>query len=572
MLQSHVKQLHAGLWFWPAVSILLAFMMFVQVASIRQETQTWDEGFDLAAGYSYWKTGDFRINREHPPLGKFINAIPLLFLNPTLPLDHPSWKKADNADFGSRFLYYNRVPADTLLFWARLMTILVTLGLGLSLAWWARRRFGAGVALFALLLFVLDPNLTAHGRYVTSDMFVTAFSFLACITWGEYLMTNRRRDLALAGITFGLAMVSKFSALFLVPVFGLLYMVRWLHGRAGFDPKRLLRDAVAVAVLAALVVVVVYAPEAGLLIPGKGNPPRPSLYSQVDQRTLYGKAAGWIGGRLGLRAHSFPVALGMVFAHNDMGHQAYLLGKQSQMGWWYFFPVTFAVKTPTGVLLALALFVALLPWIRPKPIPFEWYILIVPAVVYFGFSVSSHINIGIRHLLPIYPFLYILIAAGLAGCKWRGRTPALALIGLLVAVESLSIYPHYLAFFNWPSGGPGNGPKYLVDSNIDWGQDVKKLKRYMVANHIPQVWVCYFGRAELWYYGLDAPSLPPQGKLGDPAKFDGVVAMSVTPLEGVYVPAADYAWLRKLEPTAKIGYSIYVYDLRKNTRSMPATK
>jgi len=550
------------------VVVLLGIMGTVQVLSIRQETQTWDEGFDLAGGYSYWKTGDFRINREHPPLGKYINALPLLFMNPTLPLDDPSWARTDNVNFGVRFLYYNRIPADTLLFWARLMTILLTLALGLALAWWARKRFGAGAALFALLLFAFDPNLIAHGRYVTSDMVVTLFSFLACITWGEYLLTNSRKYLILAGLTFGLAIVSKFSAFFLIPVYALLFGIGWLRRRREFSVRRLVRSSAAVAAIAALVVVIVYAPEARLLIPGNWDPSAPSLRSAVDQRTMYGRVVAWVGSHLGLRAHSFPVAVGMVFAHNDMGHTAYLMGQHSQMGWWYFFPVTFAVKTPTAVLLALLLFLILFPFVRPRPLPFEWYVLIVPIVVYFGFSMTSHINIGVRHLLPIYPFLYVLLAAGLV--RWKRY--ALWAIGILLVAESLAIYPHYLAFFNWPSGGPGNGPKYLVDSNIDWGQDVLKLKRYMAEHNIPKIWVCYFGRAEMWYYGLNAAMLPVESKLGDTSQFDGVVAISATPLMGVYVPPEDYAWLRALKPDAKIGYSIYLYDLRKKTRSTPATK
>src|ERR1035437_3747426 len=123
--------------------LLLAVMGTVMVLSVLQEVQTWDEAVHLAAGYSYWKTGDFRMNRDHPPLGKYINALPLLILNPALPLDHPSWREENPSVFGSQFLYHNRIPADTLLFAGRSITILLTLCLGLALALWTRRRFGA---------------------------------------------------------------------------------------------------------------------------------------------------------------------------------------------------------------------------------------------------------------------------------------------------------------------------------------------------------------------------------------------------------------------------------------------
>src|SRR5262245_42882076 len=122
--------------FWRVAGLLIAIMGAVQVLSIRQETQTWDEGFDLAAGYSYLKTGDYRINTEHPPLGKYINALPLLLLNPKLPIDHWSWRDRKPVDFGIEFLYHNRIDADTLMFTGRLMTILLTLSLAAALAWW----------------------------------------------------------------------------------------------------------------------------------------------------------------------------------------------------------------------------------------------------------------------------------------------------------------------------------------------------------------------------------------------------------------------------------------------------
>ena len=128
-------------YFWPLALLLLAIMGTVQVTSVLQETQTWDEGIHLAAGYSYLKRGDYRMNPEHPPLGKILSALPLLFLKPALPIEHPSWRDVDEIAFGSEFLYSNRVPADTMLFLGRSVTIALSLLLGISIAIWTRRQF-----------------------------------------------------------------------------------------------------------------------------------------------------------------------------------------------------------------------------------------------------------------------------------------------------------------------------------------------------------------------------------------------------------------------------------------------
>jgi 4-amino-4-deoxy-L-arabinose transferase-like glycosyltransferase len=582
--------------FWPAVILLLAFMAAVQVLSIRQESQTWDEGFDIAAGYSYWKTGDFRINREHPPLGKYINALPLLILNPHLPLEHPSWEKTDNVAFGMEFLYHNRLPAATILLWARLMTILLTIGLGLALAVWARSRLGSATALFALLLFAFDPNLIAHGRYITSDVVVTLFMFLACITWANYLESGRRRYLVWAGISFGLAIVSKFSAFLLLPVFTVLFAVRWLqtYGASGFvretwrGLKRYAASMMVVLALGAVVVAVVYAPEAKRLLPATrsvraADPSIRMLYNEVDKTSTAGKAMAWASARLGLQAHSFPVAVAMVAAHNTRGHQAYLLGRISDFGWWYYFPVVFAVKTPTGVwlalLIALGLGIARLARGRfgdlirsARAAPFAWYAVTLVPLVFFGGSLMTNINIGMRHLLPIYPFLFIALSAALWRSKWSFRRHAALLAGVLVAAESLHIYPYYLAFFNTPSGGPVNGPRYLVDSNIDWGQDAERLNRYARAHGVRNICICYFGNYEGWEPGINYHNMPKTYETAKREEMDCLAAISVTPLKGAYVPPEDFAWLRGLEPMERIGYSIYLYDFRKKSESTPAAK
>jgi hypothetical protein len=178
---------------------------------------------------------------------------------------------------------------------------------------------------------------------------------------------------------------------------------------------------------------------------------------------------------------------------------------------------------------------------------------------------TSGINIGMRHILPVYPFLYVGVAGWLA--TRANRRPGVYVLAALAALqigECARITPDYLAFFNELAGGPGRGPEYLVDSNIDWGQDVKKLGLWLDAhagNRRARVY--YFGNAQMRYYKIDEMGYPgPLDQKGWDA-IDEYCVANVTPLEGVYVPLNDLARLRLRQPVAKIGWSMYVYDLRK---------
>jgi hypothetical protein len=497
--------------FLPAALLLLAVLATVQIGSIRQESQTWDESTHLAAGLSYWKTGDYRMNPEHPPLAKLLCSLPLLFMDVRLPFEFPSWAQTDEMNFGAQFLYTNRLSADQILFPARLVTIALTLLLAASITWWTRRHFGSASALLALALFAFDPNIIAHGRYVTTDLIVALFAFLTCALWGE-------RYFVAAGAALGLAAVSKFTGLFLLPVLVILALIR----RPGW--KQLL-----FALLAAFAVLeLVYIPDL-------------------------------------LRYHHLiPVAyvkgLRTVLEQYREGRVAYLLGEISTKGgWWYYFPVVYLVKAPSALIAFVALCVALVVRKRPR-ITFEILTVAVPALIYWLFCLRSHMDMGIRHLLPAYILMLPLLA--IVAVRYAPKWLTIALVALL-AVESLSIYPDYLAFFNWPSGGPGNGPRYLLDSNIDWGQDTKKLAAWLKARGQHEICGIYFGLAVPAHYGIEGHELPGNDDTQERANLDCIAAASVTPLYGLYIENDKYRWLREMTPTAKIGYSIYVYDLRR---------
>ena len=559
-------------WFWPAVIVLLAAMATVQVLSIRLEAQTWDEGIEISSGYSYLKTGDYRMAPEHPPLARVLAALPLLHLNLDVPVQHPSWEARDSVEFGREFIFKNRAPVDQILFLARLPMILITVVFGLILALWTRRVFGATAAVGALLLFAFDPNVIANGRYVKNDVLVAMMSLVTLAVWGEFLRSGKRRWAVATGLAFGAAMATKFSALFLLPVLLICWFVARWQRREPLAPARCALALAAVVVIGAVPVLLVYAPESHMLIPATrayrtAHPEVRRLGNAMSVRTVRATAFMQLCTQLGLQDHPLLVGFTHFLDHTSAGHDAYLWGKRSRDGWWYYFPVAFAVKTPVATLAAIALAAMLGLWRlfsgSLRRIRMEWSLLIAPVIIYVPLSAFNRVDIGLRHLLPIYPFLFILTAAVLARVDWRGKVPVTAALGAMLVIESASIYPNYLAFFNFAVGGPSAGPRYLVDSNIDWGQDLLKLRDDWIARGRPKLCMLYFGSALPEYYGLPVNEVPRTRQIDERESADCLAAVSVTPLEDVYLEPGDMAWLREREPIAKIGYSIYLYDLRK---------
>ena len=561
-------------YFWPFTVLLLVVLGAVELTSMSRETQTVDESVHLAAGYSFLKTGVYWIAPEHPPLIRAFCALPLLALDPQLAVEDETYRNRLPGHFGKKFLYSNRISADTMLFAARTMTVVLTLLLGLAVALWCRKQFGAAVGLLALFLFCFDPNITAHGRYVTTDMGVTLFFFLACAAWSAYLMTFRTRHLLISGVILGLALASKFSAIWLLPLFVILYAVRCWQ-QSAFSLSSCSKSFTILAAVAFITVYSSYAFETRPLISA-----RTSVNAEVslaDKIKVKGKGAQGLSGtlerhpaiargldsfarRIPIPAAAYFTGFYQVALHDTGGHLSYLLGRVSDTGHWYYFPVAFAVKTPTATLLVLcaAVFIALsrmrAAYIRESP--FVWFVVIVPPLCYFAIAMKSNIDIGYRHILPILPFLFIFVAATLLTSPVRLRVGfrsvvALLMIGLIF--EYVRIYPHYLAFFNSISGGSDNGARYLVDSNLDWGQDLKNLGGWLRQKNISNVCLSYFGIPDPEYYGIQARPIPAQSAL------NCVAAISATSL---YLLDPAHAWMRQFRPIDKIGYSIFIYDFR----------
>ncbi len=543
------------------------------VSASWRTSATWDEPIHLTTGYVALTRQDFRVDPSHPPLLRMWAALPLVALGP-LRVDTQRIESAapvawlqDAYAFAHRFMYVDN-DADRMLRASRVMMMLLGAALGLILFRWAREWLGVGPALVALVLLLLEPNIAAHASLVTTDIGVTLliFATVYCL----WLTCRRPAPLNLAALAAccGLAMAAKFSAVLLAPVVLVLLAIavagRMLPARTAVGVAALLTAASVAAIWASY----------GFRYLPSDSPRWVFDFAATDfaaRSPTLAAAAGWIDAH-----HLLPNAYVQGFLYTQTSSQqltSFLAGAHSTEGWWYYFPAAFLIKTPIALILLIAggalLWAAPRALLTQRPELMPLAFVVVPVVIFLGAAMSSGINIGLRHILPVFPFLLLIAAAAArALLTARGRLGPAVLAVLLVActAEYAYAYPHPLAFFNRLVGGPANGFRYLADSNLDWGQDLKPLQAWMANSGVSHLNLAYFGQADPAYYRMNVTHLP-----GAPTfaidliarpRLPGYVAISPTILQGVYAPPfwrLFYAPFKDLPPAAIVGGSMRVY-------------
>ncbi len=504
---------------------------------IRVFSPTYDEPVHLTAGAIYLKTGDFRFaGFHHPPFAEMWAALPLLVLPSSLPINDAAWVRQewnalDQYTFADRFLYHNHVSADTLLTAGRLMQLLLSLLMGGFLFWFVRKSAGGKAALYALVFWCFSPIILANGTVVTTDfafaLFFSAF-FMLCSVLGESFLIA-----ALAGISLGLCLASKHMSVAILPSVLALLLWRGLrrvrHGERFLAEPFLMERKKQISFLCLVSVAFLTL----WFVYGFGNL---SIYWE------------------GLKEAMF---------RNQRGRGSFFFGDHRVTGWLGYFPAVFLIKTPIPLLIGLGISLAM--FIKKKIVlsPF----LCIPPLVFFCLACASTVQIGHRHILAVYPFLFVAAAVGLSKLSNRFIWVGGLLIGWSI-VACVSVKPHYIAYFNEAVGGPRNGVRYLTDSNLDWGQGLKLLKQALEPSDIEKgIYLCYFGVGDPHAYGIrymDLGPIPIGGREDDradprfqPTKF----AISATHLQSTYYTRKDvYAWLKDYKPWKVIGYSIFVYD------------
>ncbi len=572
------------------VAFIMLFMMGgMAFSSSLGDSLTMDELSHIPAGYSYLSQRDFRINPEHPPLIKDMAAFPLLFMNITFPSQSPAWTDGVNAQwwYGWELLFNSGNNADQMIFWARIPMILVLLFLGWFLFRWAKKEFNKETALLVLTAFTFSPTFLAHGRLVTTDVGAALGFVLATYFWLNFLRSPTRKNVIIAGLIFGFAMLLKFSMILLIPSLGITTIAYALAARKSLFRYILLSIAAGI-IGVAVVILPVYIWHTSNYPAARQVADTIEILSSSPMPTLRNIVV-WMAGKPILRAlgHYF-FGLMMATQRTAFGNTVYFLGMISGSGWWYYFPIVYLMKVPLAfhMLTLAALFLAALImikapfWKNPLQRLREWIVahiasfsMIVLLIIYWGASVTGNLNIGIRHILPTFPFIYMLVfAAIVAGLKeiknptWKNSLSYLIIFLILwYASSSLSSYPSYLSYFNEIGGGPDNGYKYVVDSNYDWGQDLKRLKTWVENNKVEKIKVDYFGGADVKYYlgdkaeGLDANQGPQKGWLAISAT--SLQGGEGNPVPGYDQPTGYYKWLDEYTPVTRAGKSIFIYHI-----------
>jgi hypothetical protein len=554
------------------VASLLAMLVLQLVLSIRTESQTWDEGDHIYAGYRSWTHADFGLNPEHPPLAKAIDTLPLLGMQLTVPEPRNRYFKTEAFLDGRDFVSQN--GPDRILLRVRLAAALFSVILALLVFWAAREMFGEGAAYLALALLVFDPNILAHGALVTTDMPLTCCLFASVYAFYRYVRSPSLARLALTGLAAGLTLAVKHTGLLVFPTLALLATVELLRLRPG-AARRALQLAAALAVVTVLAIGVLWAAygfryrarPAGVEM----TPPLTAVVKGLEPRPAAAISAL-------ARWHALPESY--IYGLTDVldiasGSSSYVLGKVYRHGVWFYFPVAFAVKSTLGLLGLLLLggaAVALRRLTQAREILF----LLIPPLFYLAVAMSSGLNIGLRHILPMYAFLAVFAAGG-AVALWRRhhRTWGYVIAGLLLAhvVSSARSFPVYMAYANELWGGPANTYKYLTDSNTDWGQQLIATGEYLSAHRVKNCWFAYFAQTTIdqTKYGVGCHILPTISSvwLGEvepvPPVIDGPVLISAASLSGYETgPGAvnPYAEFQKLRPTAVVQHGVFVYDGR----------
>jgi len=539
----------------------------------REMSVTHDEYWHLPVGLLHWRTGRFDFDRLNPPLLRLWAALPLLATDAQV---DPA--PTDLLGYGDMFLRRNPEKDRWLFLLGRCMIIALSLSTGLLLARWAEQLFGAKAACLAALLWFADPNVLAHGSLVTTDM--GAALFFAVTLYALWRWTRRAdwpRALAF-GVLLGLAQLAKYTCVLLVPV-SLLLWFAWRRqpddrdggsseaadstGRPTSGTRRLVAQWGVALALSAVVL------NAGYLFQGTGTPLRQyDFQSRTLQQTT--KRLGWLAAWPVPLPRDYLLGLDAQRHIMEGEHPVFLDGEWRTDGFRSYYVKALVYKLPHSVhwLLLVSLLLLLDREDPERRRRFGSLWLLFPFGLLVALASFSRMQLGVRYVLPVLPLLYLFAAQCGQTADWpRRRAVAVAVaIGAVLSVASLRHHPHHLAYFNELAGGPQLGRWHLLDSNLDWGQDLDRLAAYLHARSVDEVGLAYFGTVPPAARGIRY-RLPPATPM------PGWYAISVNLVMGrpYAVRAPDghlvslgldaLGYFRFFEPVAHIGYSIDVFRL-----------
>lgn len=567
--------------------IIILVLLWTAFLSMIQDSLTFDELAHIPAGYSYLTQKDYRVNPEHPPLIKDLAALPLLFLNLNFPKNDQTWLQENSApawwvqfDLGTKFLYESGNNPRAIIVASRFPMIFLLIALALFLFKWARKLGGNYAGLAALVIFSFSPNFIAHGRLVTTDVGAALGALMAAYFWLKFLKDPKKINVLWAGVFLGIALLIKFSMILLIPFLGIITIVYALiHDNKINNLKKYILKAGLAGIIAFLLIWPIYQFHIW-------NYPADHQARDTAADLTSGKISApanlviWMSNKPILRPWA-QFFRGVLMAGNrtTAGNTVYFMGEISASGWRYYFPVIYLLKELlafhilTLITLAAALFLSLKRKLSFSiKEHFTLFSFLVFLSIYWLTAVMGNLNIGVRHILPTLPFIYLSVILVLKEVLFKAapifKKALISLVFLLLAAmtfSSLSSFPYYVSYYNLLAGGTENGYKYAVDSNYDWGQDFYKLINFIEKNNIQKIYLDYFGgESPKYWLGEKYIQLNPKEFKETPR---GWIAVSLNQMMGGVAkpkPGFDqqtgyYLWLEDYTLKAKAGDSIFIY-------------
>ncbi len=593
------------------IVVISVIFLGVSILNANNDAITFDEVAHIPAGYSYLTQHDMRLNPEHPPLIKNLAAFPLLFMNLNFDTSQKFWTEKVNGQWtaGRHLLWEAGNNPDKIIFWARIPIILLSLVFGLFIFKWTKEIAGTLAGLLAFVFYSFDPNILGHNHYVTTDLGIAAFFTFAFYYFLKFIKKPTWKNALIGGLFLGLLQLAKFSSIVAFPILGLVLIFYPLIKKVQTNRLKVWFDYFSKGVIAftlSLVIVWAYYIPNTYKMPAENFHKTVDFYFQADDINPDSQITRKVMLALNQSDISRPMAeyilgVGMVFKRVAGGNGAYFMGEVSDNAFPAYFPTVFAFKE-TLPFLILIFFASLftlfqifsaikisgekicqrnfnnvLRWLRSNVVE---YTLLGFIILYAYLSITGNLNIGFRHLFPILPFTYILVAKKIHDyfkfIPKRKSSFSKYLFTLLLVwliAEPIINYPYYLSYFNEIAGGPKNGYHYVTDSNTDWGQDLKRLQIFLNKHpEIKDVRVDYFGGGNPKYYLGDKyiqwwDSKRPIEK--------GWYAVSTNFLQGsVYdtrlkpdgTPRKpdneSWRWVTKYQPTYQVGTSILIYHIQ----------
>ena len=566
------------------VAVLLLLFLFQSFAILKSTSLTFDDPAIMTIGYYFWKYKDTSLHIFHPTLSFLVGGFPLLFADAKMPYSYKECEDKGIYRCSDDMMFRTGNDAEKLGYYSRIPFIIASLFLALLVFFFAKGLYGATAGIFALILYSFSPNILAYNTIIFTDLMVALFIFSTIyFLWKLIVQGYTATRLIATGISLGLALASKFTAAMLIPIIAFLLIVKIFKSKNRKKHFKIFSIYFILMLLLGLVVLhATYFFDVNTIsnsVPERNiKNAEYFLNEKFAEGSFENKVARFLVYDLKIPMPVYVAGFaGQHLIQSEKIRKSYLNGEIYAGGKWYYFFEVLLIKTPIPLLIFFI--VSLFASIRTaKKGMLNYLFLLLPIIVFFLIFVPVNFNLGLRHMLPIVPFMFVFSSQIINYKNNILKTIIILLLGWYI-VSALLIMPNYMAYFN-EFVSMKNGHKYLLSSNLDQGQDLKGLSEYLRKNGIKHIKLSYHGTFDPSYYNISYEPLPmesyipwgPGYTLDDPpadykedcSKKYGILAISASNLHNFNLKNEScFEWLNEYEPTNRIGYTIFIFNITK---------